>query len=150
MRRHRVSPSASPMTGFGGVSSTPRLFASIADASGILDHPHSRMTTASVMKRRRENNFVLTRRLTRTISQLGISGAAKWMALQPIAPRAARRFDADPDHSRRDAGGPRNRLVSETQLLKKPAKIGPNFTRNHTGENRALTMPNIRPDLIRI
>jgi hypothetical protein len=40
--------------------------------------------------------------------------------------------------------------VTPAQLLKKPAKIGPNFTRIETGKNRALTMPNIRPDLIRI
>ena len=33
-------------------------------------------------------------------------------------------FDADLDHSGRHAGGARDRLVSETELLKKPAKIG--------------------------
>ena len=37
--RHRVSPSASPMTGSSGVSSTPRLIGSITTPSGILDHP---------------------------------------------------------------------------------------------------------------
>src|SRR5689334_9935978 len=35
--RHRVSPSASPMTGSGGGSSTPRLMGSIIDVPGILD-----------------------------------------------------------------------------------------------------------------
>jgi hypothetical protein len=45
---------------------------------------------------------------------------------------------------------PRNLLVSDAQISKKPAKIGHNFTRIQTGNNRALTMPNIRPDLIRI
>jgi hypothetical protein len=44
--RHRVSPSASPMTGSSGVSSTPRLLDSITNGSGILDHPLSRMMTA--------------------------------------------------------------------------------------------------------
>jgi hypothetical protein len=43
--RHRVSPSASPMTGSSGVSSTPRLLGSITTASGILDHPLSRVMT---------------------------------------------------------------------------------------------------------
>jgi hypothetical protein len=61
-------------------------------------------------------------------------------------PRGAPDFDADLGHSRRHAGG----SLSQAQLLKKPAKIGPNFTRIETGKNRALTMPNIRPDLIRI
>jgi hypothetical protein len=37
--RHRVSPSASPMTGSSGVSSTPRLLGSITDVCGILDRP---------------------------------------------------------------------------------------------------------------
>jgi hypothetical protein len=71
------------------------------------------------------------------------------MAPRPIPvrnPRGAPDFDADPDHFRRHAGG----SLSQAQLLKKPAKIGPNFTRIETGKNRALTMPNIRPDLIRI
>jgi hypothetical protein len=49
-------------------------------------------------------------------------------------------------YSRRHAGG----ALFQAQLLKKPAKIGPNFTRIQTRKNRALTMPNIRPDLIRI
>ena len=35
--------------------------------------------------------------------------------------------DADLDHSRRHAGGARDRLVSEARLLKKPARIGPNL-----------------------
>jgi hypothetical protein len=43
--RHRVSPSASPMTGSSGVSSTLRLLDSITNGSGILDHPLSRMMT---------------------------------------------------------------------------------------------------------
>jgi hypothetical protein len=43
--RHRVSPSASPMTGSSGVSSTPRPFGSIIAASGILGHPLSRVMT---------------------------------------------------------------------------------------------------------
>jgi hypothetical protein len=46
MPRHRVSPSASPMTGSGGASSTPRLLGSIIAASGILGHPPSRVTTS--------------------------------------------------------------------------------------------------------
>src|SRR5436190_11956308 len=37
--RHRVSPSASPITGSSGVSSTLRLLDSIAAVSGILDRP---------------------------------------------------------------------------------------------------------------
>src|SRR5439155_13470004 len=37
--RHRVSPSASPMTGSSGVSSTPRLLDSITGVSGILGRP---------------------------------------------------------------------------------------------------------------
>src|SRR5437868_6492868 len=37
--RHRVSPSASPMTGSSGVSSTMRLLDSIAAVCGILDRP---------------------------------------------------------------------------------------------------------------
>src|SRR6059058_5901293 len=37
--RHRVSPSASPMTGSSGVSSTPRPLDSITGVSGILDRP---------------------------------------------------------------------------------------------------------------
>jgi len=37
--RHRVSPSASPMTGSSGVSSTLRPIGSITAVSGILDHP---------------------------------------------------------------------------------------------------------------
>src|SRR5713226_168277 len=37
--RHRVSPSASPMTGSSGVSSTLRLLDSITPVSGILDRP---------------------------------------------------------------------------------------------------------------
>ena len=44
-------------------------------------------------------------------------------------------FDADLDHSRRYAGGPRNRLVSEARLLKKPAKIGPNCNGSRTEKN---------------
>jgi hypothetical protein len=39
MPRHRVSPSASPMRGSGGASSTPRPLGSITGVSGILDHP---------------------------------------------------------------------------------------------------------------
>jgi len=42
------------------------------------------------------------------------------------------------------------RLVAEAQILKKPARIRPNFSRIHTGKRHPLTMPNIRPDLIRI
>ena len=45
MPRHRVSPQASPMTGSGGASSTPRLLGSITAVSGILGHPPSRVTT---------------------------------------------------------------------------------------------------------
>ena len=41
MPRHRVSPSASPMTGSGGASSTPRPLGSITAASGILDRPRA-------------------------------------------------------------------------------------------------------------
>src|SRR5256885_10524522 len=37
--RHRVSPSASPMTGSCGGSSTPRPIDSITAVSGILDRP---------------------------------------------------------------------------------------------------------------
>jgi hypothetical protein len=43
---HRASPSASPMTGSSGVSSTPRPLGSITDFSGILDRPPSRTMTA--------------------------------------------------------------------------------------------------------
>jgi hypothetical protein len=45
MLRHRVSPSASPMTGSGGAPSTPRPPGSICSVFGILDHPPSRMMT---------------------------------------------------------------------------------------------------------
>src|SRR5258705_12046100 len=44
--RHRVSPSASPMTGSSGVSSTPRLFDFIIGFSAILDRPPERAMTA--------------------------------------------------------------------------------------------------------
>jgi len=37
--RHRVSPSASPMTGSCGGPSTPRLLGSIAGVSGMLGRP---------------------------------------------------------------------------------------------------------------
>jgi hypothetical protein len=43
--RHRVSPSASPMTGSCGVSSTLRPLDSIISVSGILDRPLSRAMT---------------------------------------------------------------------------------------------------------
>jgi hypothetical protein len=46
MPRHRVSPSASPMTGSSGASSTPRPLDFIT-SSGILDHPLSRVMTVS-------------------------------------------------------------------------------------------------------
>ena len=46
--RHWVPPSAGPVTGSSGVSSTPRLHGSIVSVSGILDHPLSRMMTAVV------------------------------------------------------------------------------------------------------
>ena len=48
MPRHWVSPSASPMTGSGGASSTPRLLGSIIEVSGILVHPPSRVMTAGM------------------------------------------------------------------------------------------------------
>jgi hypothetical protein len=51
MPRHRVSPSASPMTGSVGASSTPRPIDSITVASGILDHPPSRAMTAECAER---------------------------------------------------------------------------------------------------
>jgi hypothetical protein len=70
------------------------------------------------------------------------------MAARPSrsGPAQAPDFDADLGYSRRHAGG----ALFQAQILKKPAKIGPNFARIQTGKNRALTMPNIRPDLIRI
>jgi len=59
-------------------------------------------------------------------------------------------FDADLDHSRRYAGGPRNRLVSEARLLKKPAKIGPNCNGSRTEKprvNHAQHPPRLNPHL---
>ena len=44
MPRHRVSPSASPMTGSGGASSTPRL-CHFHNRHDVLDHSPSRMMT---------------------------------------------------------------------------------------------------------
>jgi hypothetical protein len=46
MPRHRVSPSASPMTGSCGASSTPRPFGSSTPASGIQDKPGKRAPRA--------------------------------------------------------------------------------------------------------
>jgi hypothetical protein len=46
------------MTGYCGVSSTPRLFGFIASASGILDHPHSRVTTTLRMLRSRADSGI--------------------------------------------------------------------------------------------
>src|SRR5260370_220055 len=45
MPRHRASPSASPMTGSGGASSTPPPLNLIVSASGILHHPLARVMT---------------------------------------------------------------------------------------------------------
>ncbi len=56
MPRHRVSPPASPMTGSGGASSTPRLLdsitlvSSIILVSGILGSPNSQTVIASEAK----------------------------------------------------------------------------------------------------
>src|SRR3981189_4010945 len=44
--RHRVSPSARPMTGSSGVSSTPRLFDSRTGVGEDCPHPPSRVLTA--------------------------------------------------------------------------------------------------------
>jgi hypothetical protein len=45
------------MTGSSGVSSTPRPFGSIADVSGILDHPLSRVMTAGFKFQTAEKDF---------------------------------------------------------------------------------------------
>jgi hypothetical protein len=59
--RHRVSPSASPMTGSSGVSSTPRLIGSITTPSGILHHPLSAQLRARRMMTT-EYVFAISRR----------------------------------------------------------------------------------------
>src|SRR6202163_5090860 len=121
--RHRVLPSASPMTGSSGVSSTPRLFDSITNASEYSDLILRSAPLARASKDGRESLRCVhpSRRLLRKLlrmSSVFFTGAhwydplarndglmprssnrlaEKFRALQPISPRQFDRLgNADP------------------------------------------------------